>query len=283
MPALSDRLLSERMKELEARGIVERRVERASPARVEYELTRMGRDLAPALGRAGGLGAALAGRAAASPRCRGPLAAAPWPTSRTTARRRQGARPGARHPLHPALVHRHPGPAEVVLDQRRAARRRLRGRHGLRRLLDHRLQRDRGVRHDRDARPDDVRGAAVAPRGRGRRRRAHVLRHPDARSASPTRAIRATSCAARSSAPSAMGFDALQRRPRARVLPVPGQQAAPRCSTRAATSTSRRSTPAPTCAARPCSRSSSSASTSSTPTTRSARASTRSTCATPTR
>ena len=50
VPALSDRLLSERMKELEARGIVERRVGGASPARVEYELTPMGRDLAPALG-----------------------------------------------------------------------------------------------------------------------------------------------------------------------------------------------------------------------------------------
>ena len=50
VPALSDRLLSERMKELEARGIVERRVGGASPARVEYELTEMGRDLAPALG-----------------------------------------------------------------------------------------------------------------------------------------------------------------------------------------------------------------------------------------
>ena len=49
VPALSDRLLSERMKELEARGIVERRVGGASPARVEYELTAMGRDLAPAL------------------------------------------------------------------------------------------------------------------------------------------------------------------------------------------------------------------------------------------
>jgi DNA-binding HxlR family transcriptional regulator len=49
VPALSDRLLSERMKELEARGIVERRVGGASPARVEYELTEMGRDLAPAL------------------------------------------------------------------------------------------------------------------------------------------------------------------------------------------------------------------------------------------
>ena len=49
VPALSDRLLSERMKELEARGIVERRVGGTSPARVEYELTEMGRDLAPAL------------------------------------------------------------------------------------------------------------------------------------------------------------------------------------------------------------------------------------------
>jgi DNA-binding HxlR family transcriptional regulator len=49
VPALSDRLLSERMKELEARGMVERRVGGASPARVVYELTPMGRDLAPAL------------------------------------------------------------------------------------------------------------------------------------------------------------------------------------------------------------------------------------------
>jgi DNA-binding HxlR family transcriptional regulator len=50
VPALSDRLLSERVKELEARGMVERRVGGASPSRVEYELTPMGRDLAPALG-----------------------------------------------------------------------------------------------------------------------------------------------------------------------------------------------------------------------------------------
>ena len=49
VPQLSDRLLSERMKELEARGIVERRVYAESPVRVEYELTDMGRDLAPAL------------------------------------------------------------------------------------------------------------------------------------------------------------------------------------------------------------------------------------------
>jgi DNA-binding HxlR family transcriptional regulator len=49
VPDLSDRLLSERMKELEARGIVERQVHEGSPARVEYSLTGMGRELAPAL------------------------------------------------------------------------------------------------------------------------------------------------------------------------------------------------------------------------------------------
>ena len=49
IPQLSDRLLSERMKELEARGIVEREVREGSPARVEYSLTEMGRELAPAL------------------------------------------------------------------------------------------------------------------------------------------------------------------------------------------------------------------------------------------
>jgi DNA-binding HxlR family transcriptional regulator len=49
VPHLSDRLLSERMKELEGRGIVERHVREGSPARVEYGLTDMGRELAPAL------------------------------------------------------------------------------------------------------------------------------------------------------------------------------------------------------------------------------------------
>jgi len=49
VPDLSDRLLSERMKELEARGIVERRVSDGTPVRVQYELTAMGRELAPAL------------------------------------------------------------------------------------------------------------------------------------------------------------------------------------------------------------------------------------------
>jgi len=49
VPELSDRLLSERMKELEARGVVVRTVRPGRPVRVEYELTEMGRALAPAV------------------------------------------------------------------------------------------------------------------------------------------------------------------------------------------------------------------------------------------
>jgi len=49
VPALSDRLLSERMKELEARGVVVRTVRPGRPVRVEYELTEMGRALEPAV------------------------------------------------------------------------------------------------------------------------------------------------------------------------------------------------------------------------------------------
>lgn len=49
VPELSDRLLSERMKELEARGIVERSVISGPPLRVEYQLSRMGQELEPAL------------------------------------------------------------------------------------------------------------------------------------------------------------------------------------------------------------------------------------------
>jgi DNA-binding HxlR family transcriptional regulator len=49
VPELSDRLLSERMKELEARGVVERHVEPGPPVRVNYALTPMGAELEPAL------------------------------------------------------------------------------------------------------------------------------------------------------------------------------------------------------------------------------------------
>jgi DNA-binding HxlR family transcriptional regulator len=49
VPELSDRLLSERLKELEGEGIVERRVLDGSPVRVEYSLTTKGEALEPAL------------------------------------------------------------------------------------------------------------------------------------------------------------------------------------------------------------------------------------------
>ncbi len=45
VPGLSDRLLSERLRELEAEGIVTRRVLPGPPVKVEYELTEQGRDL----------------------------------------------------------------------------------------------------------------------------------------------------------------------------------------------------------------------------------------------
>src|ERR1700755_1186112 len=49
IPELSDRLLSERMKELEARGMVQRTVIPGPPLRVQYELSVMGSELEPAL------------------------------------------------------------------------------------------------------------------------------------------------------------------------------------------------------------------------------------------
>jgi DNA-binding HxlR family transcriptional regulator len=45
VPGLSDRLLSERLKELEAEQIVERRVYPQTPVRIEYLLTPKGEEL----------------------------------------------------------------------------------------------------------------------------------------------------------------------------------------------------------------------------------------------
>jgi DNA-binding HxlR family transcriptional regulator len=45
VPGLSDPLLTQRLRELEARKLVDRRVLPSSPVRVEYELTAAGRDL----------------------------------------------------------------------------------------------------------------------------------------------------------------------------------------------------------------------------------------------
>lgn len=45
IPQLSDRMLVERLKELQVEGIVERNVYPEIPVRVEYELTKKGREL----------------------------------------------------------------------------------------------------------------------------------------------------------------------------------------------------------------------------------------------
>ncbi len=47
VPDLTSRMLSQRLKELEAEGLVERVVAPATPVRVEYHLTPKGRALAP--------------------------------------------------------------------------------------------------------------------------------------------------------------------------------------------------------------------------------------------
>jgi DNA-binding HxlR family transcriptional regulator len=49
VPGLSDRLLSQRLRELEEEGLVEREVEPGSPVRVTYSLTEVGAGLGPAL------------------------------------------------------------------------------------------------------------------------------------------------------------------------------------------------------------------------------------------
>lgn len=48
IPDITDRMLSERLGELEAEGVVERTVHAETPVRVEYSLTKKGRALATA-------------------------------------------------------------------------------------------------------------------------------------------------------------------------------------------------------------------------------------------
>jgi DNA-binding HxlR family transcriptional regulator len=49
VPDLSDRMLSDRLKELESYALVERTVFAGPPVRVQYELTPKGQELAPAI------------------------------------------------------------------------------------------------------------------------------------------------------------------------------------------------------------------------------------------
>lgn len=49
VPGLSDRLLSQRLRELEDQGLVQREVEAGTPVRVTYSLTETGQALGPAI------------------------------------------------------------------------------------------------------------------------------------------------------------------------------------------------------------------------------------------
>jgi DNA-binding HxlR family transcriptional regulator len=49
IPEITDRMLSERLQELEEEGVVARTVVPETPIRVEYSLTKKGRDLAAAI------------------------------------------------------------------------------------------------------------------------------------------------------------------------------------------------------------------------------------------
>jgi DNA-binding HxlR family transcriptional regulator len=49
VPGLSDRLLSQRLRELEEAGVVGREVEAGTPVRVTYSLTEKGEELEPAI------------------------------------------------------------------------------------------------------------------------------------------------------------------------------------------------------------------------------------------
>jgi len=63
VPGLSDKMLSERLKELEHEGVVMRRVYAETPVRIEYELTDKGKDLQSVIDAVSG----WAGRWAARP------------------------------------------------------------------------------------------------------------------------------------------------------------------------------------------------------------------------
>ena len=87
IPEISDRMLSERLRELEAEGIVARIVVPETPVRVEYELTDKGRALEHAL--------AAVGRWAERWIMDAPPAAAAQPSTRAAHRSARASRPAA--------------------------------------------------------------------------------------------------------------------------------------------------------------------------------------------
>ena len=59
MPRISARVLSARLRELESRGLVTRRVLNTSPPSAEYALTELGRELLPAINAIANVGRKL--------------------------------------------------------------------------------------------------------------------------------------------------------------------------------------------------------------------------------
>jgi DNA-binding HxlR family transcriptional regulator len=49
VPGVSDTMLAQRLRAMEADGLLTRQVDTGTPVRVEYHLTEMGRDLAPVI------------------------------------------------------------------------------------------------------------------------------------------------------------------------------------------------------------------------------------------
>ena len=86
IPEITDRMLSERLQELESEGILERTVIPETPVRVEYSLTKKGRALATAVEAIGDWAAWCAIAAAAEEKpAESKSAPAPQPTPATPA------------------------------------------------------------------------------------------------------------------------------------------------------------------------------------------------------
>jgi DNA-binding HxlR family transcriptional regulator len=68
IPDITDRMLSERLQELEQEGVVERTVVPETPVRVEYDLTKKGRSLATVFDAVGHWAHEWAPKERASPR-----------------------------------------------------------------------------------------------------------------------------------------------------------------------------------------------------------------------
>ena len=68
IPMVSAKVLSARLRELESRGVIERRLLASSPPSAEYELTDLGRELLPAIDAIVRVGARLRGMETGEPR-----------------------------------------------------------------------------------------------------------------------------------------------------------------------------------------------------------------------